>query len=210
MSIAALFGKKKGGGKSDSDKPKQNTEQVRQNLDSQIETLNARIDQQEKIANKFQAEAKAKLKAKDKVGAQKALIKKKRAVKQIKDWEGALALLEQQKMMLENASMMKNVFDTVNTTNKAIKEAQGNMKIEDFENMKEEFEEMKDTANEISEFFQSQNEDALGEVDDDLAELEQEIENEEVDLPEANKEPVQKQQEEVKNNDENALEDFLN
>ena len=160
--------------------------------------------------NKFQAEAKAKLKAKDKVGAQKALIKKKRAVKQIKDWEGALALLEQQKMMLENASIMKNVFDTVNTTNKAIKEAQGNMKIEDFENMKEEFEEMKDTANEISEFFQSQNEDALGEVDDDLAELEQEIENEEVDLPEANKEPVQKQQEEVKNNDENALEDFLN
>ena len=209
MSISALFSKKKNDGKSENANPKQNTEQVRQNLDNQIDTLNARIDQQEKIANKFHLEAKAKMKAKDKAGAQKALLKKKRAVKQIKDWEGALALLEQQKMMLENASMMKNVFDTVTTTNKAIKEAQGNMSIEDFDKVKEEFEEMKDTANEISEFFQSQTEEELGEVDDEMAELEQEIENEEMDLPEANKEPVQKQQEEVKNNDEKELEDFM-
>ena len=116
------------------------------------------------------------MKAKDKVGAQKALVKKKRAVKQIKDWEGALALLEQQKMMLENASTMKDIYNTVMDMNKAIKEAQGNMNIEDLEKVKEDFEEMKDTANEISEFFQSQTEEELGEVDNDLAELEQEIE----------------------------------
>jgi hypothetical protein len=39
--------------------------------------------------------------------------------------------------------MMKNIFDTVKNTNQAIHEAQGNMKIEDFEAMKEDFEEMK-------------------------------------------------------------------
>ena len=210
MSIAALFGKKKGGG--GGPKPKQdkiNQEEVRKKLDTEIDNLTAKIDQQEKLVNKFQAEAKAKLKAKDKKGAQQALLKKKRHVKQIKDWEGALGLLEQQKMMLENAGMMKNIFDTVKNTNQAIHEAQGGMKIEDFEAMKEDFEEMKDTANEISEFFQSQNEDELNDVDEDMAELEKELaEEDQVELPDANKEePVVNKKEEVK--DENELNDFL-
>ena len=143
MSIAALFGKKKGGGGAPKPKQQTNQEEVRQKLDSQIDALNAKIDQQDKLSNKYQSEAKAKLKAKDKKGAQQALVKKKRCVKQIKEWEGALGLLEQQKMMLENAGMMKNIFDTVKNTNQAIHEAQGNMKIEDFEAMKEDFEEMK-------------------------------------------------------------------
>ena len=210
MSIAALFGKKKGGG--GAPKPKQdkvNQEEVRKKLDAEIENLNAKIDQQEKLCNKYQNEAKAKLKAKDKKGAQQALLKKKRYVKQIKDWEGAVTLLEQQKMMLESAGMMKNIFDTQKLANTAIKDAQGNMKIEDFEAMKEEFEEMKDTANEISEFFQSQTEEELGDLDEDMAELEKEIEEEDkVELPDANKEePVKNKTEEIK--DENALEDFL-
>ena len=102
-----------------------NQEEVRQKLDSQIDALNAKIDQQDKLSNKYQLEAKAKLKAKDKKGAQQALVKKKRCVKQIKEWEGALGLLEQQKMMLENAGMMKNIVDTVKNTNQAIHEAQG-------------------------------------------------------------------------------------
>ena len=209
MSISALFSKKKNDGKSENANPKQNQEQVLQKLDDRINELNARIEQQDKISKKFHLEAKAKMKAKDKVGAQKALVKKKRAVKQIKVWEGALALFEQQKMTLENASTMKDIYKTVIDMNKAIKEAQGNMNIEDLEKVKEDFEEMKDTANEISEYFQSQTEEELGEVDNDLAELEQEIENEKMDLPEANKEPVQKQQQEVKNNDEKELEDFM-
>jgi hypothetical protein len=209
MSIAALFGKKKGGGGAPKPKQQTNQEEVRQKLDSQIDALNAKIDQQDKLSNKYQSEAKAKLKAKDKKGAQQALVKKKRCVKQIKEWEGALGLLEQQKMMLENAGMMKNIFDTVKNTNQAIHEAQGNMKIEDFEAMKEDFEEMKDTANEISEFFQSQNEEELNDVDEDMAELEKELaEEDQVELPDANKEePVVNKKEEVK--DENELNDFL-
>jgi hypothetical protein len=209
MSIAALFGKKKGGGAPKPKQDKVNQEEVRKKLDAEIENLNAKIDQQEKLCNKYQAEAKDKLKKKDKKGAQQALLKKKRYVKQIKDWEGAVTLLEQQKMMLESAGMMKNIFDTQKLANTAIKDAQGNMKIEDFEAMKEEFEEMKDTANEISEFFQSQTEDELGDLDEDMAELEKEIEEENtVELPDANKEePVKNKTEEIK--DENALEDFL-
>ena len=209
MSIAALFGKKKGGGAPKPKQDKVNQEEVRKKLDAEIENLNAKIDQQEKLCNKYQNEAKAKLKAKDKKGAQQALLKKKRYVKQIKDWEGAVTLLEQQKMMLESAGMMKNIFDTQKLANTAIKDAQGNMKIEDFEAMKEEFEEMKDTANEISEFFQSQTEEELGDLDEDMAELEKEIEEENtVELPDANKEePVKNKTEEIK--DENALEDFL-
>ncbi len=87
-------------------------------------------------------------------------------INEIKNLEGALNLLEQQKMMQENAGMMNSSFYTVNT---ADKESQGNMKIEDFESMKEEFEEMRDLANEI---IENENE-----IEEDLDELENEMNN---------------------------------
>ena len=43
--------------------------------------------------------------------------------------EGALTLLEQQKMMQESAGMMKNIFDSDKCSNTAITNAQTNMKI---------------------------------------------------------------------------------
>ena len=66
-----------------------------QNLDNEIKSSCEHIEELEKIANKFQEEAKTKIKIKDKKGAQTTLIKKKRYVKQINNYRGDLKLLEQ-------------------------------------------------------------------------------------------------------------------
>ena len=100
-------------------------------------------------------------------------------MKEISYLEGALTLLEQQKIMQESAGMMKNIFDSAKYSNTAITSTQPKMKIEDFESMKEDFEEMRDTANEISEFFKK--EDDENEIEEDLDELENEMKNNEKD-----------------------------
>ena len=63
-----------------------------QNLDNEIKSSCEHIEELEKIANKFQEEAKTKIKIKDKKGAQTTLIKKKRYVKQINNYRGDLEL----------------------------------------------------------------------------------------------------------------------
>ena len=93
-------------------------------------------------------------------------------MKEISYLEGALNLLEQQKMMQESAGIMKNIFDSAKCSNTAITSAKPNMKIEDFE-------EMRDIANEISEFFKK--EDDENEIEEDLDELENEMKNNEKD-----------------------------
>ena len=147
-------------GKSDSYNPKSKIELVCQNLDKEIDSLGKYIEEQEKIANKFQIEANAKLKINDKNGKKKALIKKKRYEKQINDYRVPLELLKQQKMILENLMMKKKIFKPVKETNETIK-------IKDFENI---IEDLKIFVNEISESIQN------------LAELDEEIKNKEVDL----------------------------
>ena len=123
-------------------------------MDKEIDTLCEHIKEQEKIANKFQIEAKTFFKNKDKKGALQALIKKKICEKQIIDFEESLDLLKQQKMILENLMMMKKFFKTVKETNETIKEAHETMKIKDFENKK-------NSVNEINGNIQNLNEDAF-------------------------------------------------
>ena len=138
--------------KNDSDKPNSKIELVCQNLDKEIDTLCEHIKEQEKIANKFQIEAKTFLKNKDKKGALQALIEKKRCVKQIYYFEESLDLLKQQKMILENLMMKKQIFKQVKETNETIKEAHEVMKIKDFEKL---IEDLKNFVNEISESIQN-------------------------------------------------------
>ena len=138
--------------KNDSDKPNSKIELVCQNLDKEIDTLCEHIKEQEKIANKFQIEANAKLKINDKNGEKKALFKKKRYEKQINYYRVPLELLKQQKMILENLMMKKQIFKQVKETNETIKEAHEVMKIKDFEKL---IEDLKNFVNEISESIQN-------------------------------------------------------
>ena len=51
-----------------------------------------------------------------------------------------MAMMEEQKMMLDNTLSMKDVMDAIKQGNQAVKEASKGMSVEDLEKMKEDME----------------------------------------------------------------------
>ena len=203
--IAGLFSKKK----KDKANPEKGLETIK-NLNLQIDTLEKKLDFYEKQMNTLTAEAKAKLKAKDKNGAKKLLAKKTRINSQIKQLGGAQNMLEEQKGMLENSQMMKDVIGTLKQTGEYLKVTSAAIKAEDIDQIKEDMEEMKASQDEIGEMFGEYNNENNEEIDEELGDLEKEIADEEVNLPSANKEDVPVERVEIKQNvDEKAFENFL-
>ena len=200
MNFAKLFGKK------DAKKQPQGGDKAQQTADM----LQKKIDEQElKIknietkTNAMQNEAKAKLKAGDKAGAKRILAKKKKYVEQIKQLEGAMAMMEEQKFMLENASHTKDIVDAIKEGNAAVKEASKGMSVEDLDTIKGEMEDLKANQDELNDFFKEYGEQDQEGVDEELDELEKEMANEDVGaMPVSNKEnlgpvPAEKDKEEA-------------
>ena len=200
MNFAKLFGKK------DAKKQPQGGDKAQQTADM----LQKKIDEQElKIknietkTNAMQNEAKAKLKAGDKAGAKRILAKKKKYVEQIKQLEGAMAMMEEQQFMLENASHTKDVINAIKQGNAAVKEASKGMSVEDLDTIKGEMEDLKANQDELNDFFKEYGEQDQEGVDEELDELEKEMANEDVGaMPVSNKEnlgpvPAEKDKEEA-------------
>ena len=200
MNFAKLFGKK------DAKKQPQGGDKAQQTADM----LQKKIDEQElKIknietkTNAMQNEAKAKLKAGDKAGAKRILAKKKKYVEQIKQLEGAMAMMEEQKFMLENASHTKDIVDVIKQGNAAVKEVSKVMSVEDLDTIKGEMEDLKANQDELNDFFKEYGEQDQEGVDEELDELEKEMANEDVGaMPVSNKEnlgpvPAEKDKEEA-------------
>ena len=205
--ISKLFGKKKKNPAENKDKALQTI----QNLDQQLKDLELKIDHYDKQAQNLTNEAKAKLKAGDKAGAKKLLTKKKRFVEQIKQLEGAQNMMEEQKMMLESQDSMKKIFETVSSTNQAIKEMGKGVSVEEIEKAREEMEDIKDAQKEMGDFFAEYAEEGNEDVEEELDQLEAEMAKEEVNFPNANKEAVPEEpvkKEDIKK-EEDALGDFL-
>jgi len=103
-------------------------------------------DMEEKIQfleNKKNAEterAKQRLKAGDKNGAKQALSKKKKYDEQIKQYDGAIMMMQEQQMMLESMETLRDVFSTVNLANQTLKEAQKGLSIDDINDIKDDLE----------------------------------------------------------------------
>ena len=205
--ISKLFGKKKKNPAENKDKALQTI----QNLDQQLKDLELKIDHYDKQAQNLTNEAKAKLKAGDKAGAKKLLTKKKRFVEQIKQLEGAQNMMEEQKMMLENQDSMKKIFETVSSTNQALKEMGKGVSVEEIEKAREEMDEIKDAQKEMGDFFAEYAEEGNEDVEEELDQLEAEMAKEEVNLPDANKEAVPEESVAKEDNkkEEDALGDFL-
>ena len=200
MDFAKLFGKK--GGKKQpqgGDKAQQTADMLQKKIDEQ----ELKIKNIETKTNAMQNEAKAKLKAGDKAGAKRILAKKKKYVEQIKQLEGAMAMMEEQKFMLENASHTKDVVNAIKQGNAAVKEASKGMSVEDLDNIKGEMEDLKANQDELNDFFKEYGEQDQEGVDEELDELEKEMANEDVGaMPVSNKEnlgpvPAEKDKEEA-------------
>lgn len=198
-----LFGGKK-------DKKNTNTnvniQETIKNLDKKINDMELLLNNYETRSNALQEEAKKKIKAGDKNGAKRILVKKKKLVDQIKTYEGALMMMEEQKGMLESAAATKDMIDTVKKANAVIKE--NKVDIEQLEQVKEDMDELKDQQAEMNDFFKDYADENQEGVEDDLKALEEEMEKEaSQNLPMANKEKISTK-EKIKN-EENELEKFM-
>jgi hypothetical protein len=214
-----LFGKSK---KTD-DKEKEKRQE--KNKEAAIETmnkLNTQItDMEEKIAH-LEAKkngqvqiAKEKLQKGDKNGARAALQKKKWYDEQIKTTDGAIMMLEEQKMMLDSSLSMGKAYEALKLGNEAISNATENFKVEDLDKIKDEMDENKAAFEEKNEFFKEASTIDNPELDDELDQLAAELENEQSQLPTV-ADKVKKEiivNEPVKHyeskNDEKQLEAFL-
>jgi len=165
---------------------------TQEELDKKIEEQELKIANLQTKADVLQKEAKEKLKAGDKSSAVRLLAKKKKYLEQIKQIEGTMLMMEEQKMMLDNTINLIGVFKTIKKTNEILKEQRKDLKIEDLEKIKEEMEEAKDEQEEIKNFFTDFADENTEDVQKDLEDLEEEIIKEEQknNLPNANKEEL--------------------
>jgi len=133
-----LFGKKQ---------PEQKAPDMKEKAMATMNKLGQSInDMEEKIQfleNKKNAEterAKQRLKSGDKNGAKQALSKKKKYDEQIKQYDGAIMMMQEQQMMLESMETLRDVFATVNLANQTLKDAQKGLSIDDINDIKDDLE----------------------------------------------------------------------
>jgi DNA repair exonuclease SbcCD ATPase subunit len=207
-----MFNKLFGGGKKEKPKePKAKIDETLQTLNkkiSDLELLTQNLDVRQK---NLQEEAKQKLKAGDKAGAKRLLTKKKKLLDQLKQTEGAIAMMEEQKMTLESAGATKEIIDTLKATNQIVKDAMKELNIESLEELKEEMEEAKAAQEELNNFFTDYANEQMDEVEDELKALEEEeAQKNKNAMPVANKEEINVEKKNKVNNEEFNLDNFLN
>ena len=206
-----MFNKLFGGGKKD--KPKESktkTDDAIQQIDKKLSDCELLIQNLDLRQKNLQEEAKQKLKAGDKAGAKRLLVKKKKLFEQMKQTEGAISMMEEQKIMLESAAGTKDIIDTIKYTNSIVQEAMKELNVESLEDLKEEMEEAKAAQKEIADFFTDYANEDMDEVEDELAQLEAEEAQKAKNLiPSANKGVIEEPKNKVKN-DELNLDNFLN
>ena len=186
MNFGKLFGKKDATKKAP--KPDKN-EQIQLMLDQKIKEQELRLNNLETRTNHLQNEAKAKLKAGDKNGAKKILAKKKKLVEQMKQIEGAMAMMEEQKIMLDNTLQLKEIMFVIKEGNNAIINAQKGMNVEVLEDMKEQMDEIKQDQEEMNNFFKTYADENAEDVEEEFAKLEEDIAKESAGaVPMSNKE----------------------
>ena len=168
-------------------------------LDKRIKKNELRLQNMEDRVQIIENEMMDKLKNGDKAGAKRLAIKKVKLVENMKQIEGNIVMMEEQKMMLDNTLAMKDVMSTIKAGNEAIKCPSKGFSIEEFEENNEDMENMKEE--DLNQFFKE-----YGDEDDDkaaevLEELAEKMENEKTGAKE------QKNLEEK--NEEDLLMDFL-
>jgi charged multivesicular body protein 4 len=133
--MMGLFGKKKQDPKNVDNKQKQL--ETMENLGKKIADLEEKCKFLDTKKNNQNEVAKQKLKAGDKNGAKQALAKKKKFDEQIKQYDGAIMMMEEQKMMLENAASLKDVFQTVDQANKVLIDATKGFSVDDLDRIRD-------------------------------------------------------------------------
>ena len=121
-------------------------------LDKRIKDYEMKINNMELKSHEVINLAKEKLKNGDNSGAENLIKERFKIIEKIKRMEGAMAMMEEQKLMLENTSQMRDVINAIKQGSSAVKEVSKGMSIEDIENMNE-MEEINPNQEELKDFF---------------------------------------------------------
>ena len=180
---------------------------IEQQIDNRIKESESRINNLESKVNDLVDEAKARIKSGDEAGAKRLIAKKEKYIEQIKQIEGSISMMEEQKMMLENNSACKDVMSLIKNANCVVKDASKGMSIEELDEMKDDME-MKADQEELNDFFKEYEEqDQEDKYAEELEMLKDQMRKEGVDsLPKANLEPNNQN---IINNEEDDLNQFL-
>ena len=177
-------------------------------LDNKIKEQEIRLENYEKKINELELEAKEKLKVGDKEGAKRIIKEQFNLAEKIKHIEGAIAQMEEQKMMIGNTLQMKDIMSCIKSNNLAIKEASKGMSVEELEMMKDNME-LNAGQEELNDFFRdNDNNDDEDDINYKLEKLEEEMYKENIfskPMPENMKIKIEKEKEE----DEFDLNQFL-
>lgn len=140
-----------------------------------------------KESKNFEDEARKKLKAGDKAGAKKMLVKKKKLQKQLDVLNNQLTIMDDQIIALENAENLGTINKTIKAANSVLKEDKVNIGELQAESDKlKELKEHNAELNKVIEDHQNENVDD-DELEEELEKCEKELEKE-IKLPSANKE----------------------
>lgn len=209
MFIFNIFGKKKTNKEPNKEIKSNNNEKVIDKRNA-ITVINEKINQQEKKINEIDniiielgIKAKDNLKKGNRDYVKRLLSKKRKLVKQIRNIEKAVAILENHKLLIENAFLKKDVIETIKKGNDIMKDIYKGYNINKIEDIKNEVEEIKDEINEIDEIFEENDEDAEI-IEDEIKQMESDIVKEELNVGNEisklnTKEKLQKQEDELKN-----------
>ena len=188
---------------------KDNNNQYEQ-LEQKISDLEKGIINYESKINNIRDEIKEKIKSGNNAGAK--ILAKKQAVliERIKQMEGNMAMMEEQKMMLDHTLAMKDVMSEIKSCGCAMKCASKGMEIEELSLMKDDMEDIKADEEELKEFFNDYDNDEDDKVNDILEQCKEEISQEGTGNPKVNEDKLeQKNDNEQVKNDEDFLNQFL-
>ena len=93
-----------------------------------VNDMEEKINFLESLKNAEVENAKSFLKEGNRDNAKRCLVKKNQYDYQIKQFDGAIMMMQEQQMMLESMEALRNVFDTVKNANEILKEARKGLK----------------------------------------------------------------------------------
>ena len=155
----------------------------------------------EKNSSLKKEKAKEALKNGNKDRAKLYLRQSKMYQEQVKTADGQLEMIETQISQIENAQSQRDALSVLKQGNEVLQNLQKEVNVEKFQEVADDMNELKEQQDELTEFFKNRGiEENDEELDDELDKLIDNVNKEQgqVDLPSANKESLDNEKEEIK------------
>ncbi len=159
---------------------KENKENIQiDNIKDKIKLHENKIRELDTIINELKEKAKEKIKKGNKESAKRLLSKRKKYLGQIKLVKDAVSILDNQKMLIENSIIKKDIVNTIKIGNSLIKDISKDLNVNEIQEIKDDMEKLKDDEEEINELLHM-NPEETEELDNEVNQIEAEIINDEL------------------------------